>query len=350
MISINLFKDSYLIRKFSRHAKFAICQITGDGSSCIDTDRVRFAFKDVIDLYIPYDTAAAPAIFSAGSAADDGVYIWDCLQEDFEVFNDENSDGLNRKIIWYLYQDRKGDGPAFLTEPVYRFDRNSIEEEEERFEHSVWEEFKDELRYRNRFFPSKIINVMRLRQIFRLRTKKIRKGMIYYRARKSRKKLCTDAMGAPPSNQASAGRANPRGISYLYLGSDKITCEKEIKIKKGKYTLGTMKLANSVKVVDLTSPYLVSPFIFKDRIRSYLDNMEIMDIYARELANPADVKDPYFDYLPTQYICELMKKYRFDGILYRSSLFETPDHTNLALFDQNMAMCIATEIFNAESG
>ena len=40
------------------------------------------------------------------------------------------------------------------------------------------------------------------------------------------------------------------------------------------------------------------------------------------------------DYVPSQYLCEFIKKARYDGVLYRSSV---SDGMNLALFDPSAA-------------
>jgi hypothetical protein len=44
------------------------------------------------------------------------------------------------------------------------------------------------------------------------------------------------------------------------------------------------------------------------------------------------------DYLPSQYLCEFIKSIGFDGVEYRSSLYE--GGFNIALFDDNKVNCI----------
>ncbi|HYE46412.1 MAG TPA: RES family NAD+ phosphorylase [Caulobacter sp.] len=51
---------------------------------------------------------------------------------------------------------------------------------------------------------------------------------------------------------------------------------------------------------------------------------------GEELTRPVLPQGAAIDYVPSQYLCELIKKADYDGVLYRSSV---GDGVNLALFD-----------------
>ena len=92
-------------------------------------------------------------------------------------------------------------------------------------EHSImkshrWEEFRKDLR-NNLRFHSNYINGEVFEEILKDTVSVIPAGSKYYRARimKNEKKYSKKDMGAPPSDIASAGRANSKGISCLYLSS-----------------------------------------------------------------------------------------------------------------------------------
>ena len=55
----------------------------------------------------------------------------------------------------------------------------------------------------------------------------------FYRARVHESKLLIDQMRAPPSITVTAGRANPIGISYLYLAENEKTCIAEVRPSNG---------------------------------------------------------------------------------------------------------------------
>ena len=49
------------------------------------------------------------------------------------------------------------------------------------------------------------------------------------------------------------------------------------------------------------------------------------------------------DYVPSQYLCEFIKKCGYDGVVYRSSV---SDGINLALFDPSRAVGGAVVLYN----
>ncbi len=68
-------------------------------------------------------------------------------------------------------------------------------------------------------------------------------------------------MGAPPCGVSSGGRANPEGISYLYLSNKpKVTL---YEIRAGIYdyvTIAEFKLKQDIQVVDFNPIDKISPF------------------------------------------------------------------------------------------
>jgi len=62
-----------------------------------------------------------------------------------------------------------------------------------------------------------------------------------------------------------------------------------------------------------------------------------------ELTRPVLPRGAAIDYLPSQYLCEFIKKVGYDGVVYRSSVSEG---INLALFDQTKAVGRAVSLYN----
>jgi hypothetical protein len=125
-----------------------------------------------------------------------------------------------------------------------------------------WEEFvqsiKSEYRFHTNFFQQDIL------EIFCTYIKKsYKKGTIFYRARisDSDRGYSKEKMGAPPIGLASAGRANPEGISYLYLGDSVETTLYEIRAGLYDYvSVGKFVLQEDINVVDLTDIDNISAF------------------------------------------------------------------------------------------
>lgn len=109
------------------------------------------------------------------------------------------------------------------------------------FDKSVceWEEFKDELKHQNRFFPKNSLysSLFGLKnndffQIIEQLKTEYDTGDVFYRARISDTILNRDNMGMPPKGYATYGRANPVGISLLYLANNQERRSQFVPLKK----------------------------------------------------------------------------------------------------------------------
>jgi hypothetical protein len=143
-----------------------------------------------------------------------------------------------------------------------------------------------------------------------------------------------DKMGAPAPRIAAHGRANPAGIPYLYVASRADTAIAETRPHTGeRVSVADFTTPADLKLVDLRNPRkMVSPFELVDavdvaRMRSDLPFLERL---GDELMRPVLPQAAAIDYTPSQYLCEFIKKSKFDGVIYRSSV---SDGINLALFD-----------------
>jgi hypothetical protein len=200
-----------------------------------------------------------------------------------------------------------------------------------------WEKLRDELRYKNRFFPDEKPDEERFKRLFsQLILESDEVPAVWYRARLQTGDAAIPVadMGAPPSRIAPHGRANPAGISYLYLGSTQDTAVSEIRPHTGEIAcVADFTVPNGLKLADLRRPRrMVSPFLLEDaedigRMRSDLPFLERL---GDELTRPVVPQSAAIDYTPSQYLCEFIKKCGFDGVIYRSSVGAG---INLALFD-----------------
>jgi hypothetical protein len=154
----------------------------------------------------------------------------------------------------------------------------------------------------------------------------------------------------PIKGKSFEGRANPRGITYLYLSNDRNTACAEVRPWKGAMvSLAFFKTKKDLKVVDCTKDinkakhtriYIKEP---KPEIREKLVWKDINNAFSQ----PVNPNDPETEYVPTQIIAEIFKSQGFDGIAYTSSLIETG--LNFVLFNATaveMTSCWLTETKN----
>lgn len=205
---------------------------------------------------------------------------------------------------------------------------------------AAWTTLKDELMFKNRYFLDEALDKDRLSVLLsHLTTSEI--PPVWYRARITTSDAGFDIgqMGAPPRELASHGRANPSGIPYLYLGSMPDTAIAEIRPHTGEIaSVARFTLEGIITAVDLRNPRgLVSPFLLQDasevgRMRA---DVPFLEKLGSELTRPVLPRSAAIDYLPSQYLCEFIKKIGYDGVLYRSSV---SDGINLALFSPAKAV------------
>jgi len=211
-----------------------------------------------------------------------------------------------------------------------------------------WETLRDELMYKNRYFLDETLDTDRLKELL---DHLLADDMpeCWYRARI----LIADTpypieqMGAPPKHLATYGRANPTGIPYLYLGSHPETAVSEVRPHTGEVAcVADFLISAPLKAVDLRNPRkLVSPFVLGDAsaIGQLRADIPFLERLGQELTRPVLPRSAGIDYIPSQYLCEFIKKSGYDGVVYRSSVSMG---INLALFDPDKAIARAVSLFN----
>lgn len=155
-------------------------------------------------------------------------------------------------------------------------------------------------------------------------------------------------MGAPPASLAGHGRANPAGIPYLSLGSTIRTAVAEVRPQPGeKVCVATFEVPY-VRALDLRNPRRsVSPFVLESRehIIAVQAGLPLLERLGEELPKPVHPCAAAYEYAPSQYLCEFIKKQGYGGVLYRSSV---SDGINLALFDSRCATARETRSYNIQ--
>lgn len=148
----------------------------------------------------------------------------------------------------------------------------------------------------------------------------------------------------PCRESVTAGRANPKGIPYLYLSSKEETAITEIRPwMNSSISIGEFKINKDLHIINCT--------VLPSKNRTYKNYSKLPQEKRDELKVWADIEDAFcepisqFDnvlhYIPTQCIAEFFKSKKFDGIAYKSS---TKIGFNVVLFDLNVADLVACEL------
>ena len=192
--------------------------------------------------------------------------------------------------------------------------------------------FKNEIINNNRFFPKhKIIDV--LKESYKNNIFILEKGSTLYRSRIYTLPLSPNFLNnnaysgydaenslAPKNkNIIRAGRANPEKIGYLYLSEDVETSIKEIRPNiKSRISVATVEILKDFKLFDISD------------LNQNLKEFEALNFgFSLPVSNE-------MDYIPTQYISELLKNIGFDGIKFNSSLNKNKKNITLFNYENNV--------------
>ncbi len=282
-------------------------------------------FEMVLDCYRPAEAGKSLAIL---------------LSEDWRLFDHAAMDEAHAKE---LLADILDDGE--IVRQAFAPADPPLHETPQR-----WDELRDEMMHRNRWFLDEPIDLERLGelldQLIAPSEEFAQISDLWHRARliPGPEPLGLDEMGAPPAHLAGHGRANPAGIRYLYLGSTDRTAVAEVRPHTGELACVATFRIPLIRALDLREPRkTASPFLLENReqMAALLAGLPLLERLGEELTKPVQPRSAPFEYIPSQYLCEFIKKQGYQGVIYRSSV---SDGINLALFDPNLAEGVSASV------
>jgi len=223
-----------------------------------------------------------------------------------------------------------------------------------------YQDFARAVKYQNRYIRDPDVEefLQTLLFITKGRKKRIPKGKLFWRAQLG---YCLEPVEVdgehvddlprafrfdrmtPFRGAATEGRANPKGIPYLYVATQKDTALSEVRPWLGSLiSLAQVKTLRDIVIIDCTlknredSIYFEEPESEKKELAVWCD-------IDRAFSEPVTPNDRVADYVPTQILTELFKSKGFDGIAYRSRF--GAKGFNLALFDLAAAKVINCSLY-----
>lgn len=161
-----------------------------------------------------------------------------------------------------------------------------------------------------------------------------------------------EPVGFPPErmkplhDRAVENRANPKGIPYLYVATQRDTALAEVRPWAGaEISAAELRVSRDLRVVDCTRHQPRSFSIFGAAPEEHWDDnawADVDDAFSR----PVNRSDDTADYVPTQVIAELFKSGGYDGVAYASSVGE--GH-NIALFDLDSVVVHGCAVYSLKS-
>ncbi|MCV6620420.1 MAG: RES family NAD+ phosphorylase [Cellvibrionaceae bacterium] len=154
----------------------------------------------------------------------------------------------------------------------------------------------------------------------------------------------------PIPNTGKEGRANPKGISYLYLANDENTALAELRPHLGQYiSSAQFQVQKNLRLIDCYSVpehYSHIQCIFKPPQSQEEITNAIWSMINEAFTKPVTNEDERSDYVPTQILAEHFKSEGFDGVCFKSSM--GTGH-NFILFNLDDAELINCTVMEAKS-
>lgn len=343
------FHDEFVSRIILSDGTDQECSLCGDREKCLDIKALKELFHPLVSLYTSVEEFVPMQILKDHA----GQYptLAEKISVDWNIFDDVTETERFLRLCHEVYDQR--DAPDDTFDPMRAVEVEDLfffgEYEKTHILSTMWSELRQELQEQNRYFAGRAI-ISNIEDALRTELIKITiRDDILYRVRTTATDvaLSTEKMGAPPATHSTAGRANPAGIPYLYLASDQETAICEVRPHNNeKLTVGSFRLAMSVTCIDLRDPRIDSPFQHKWKLQDLVSKLGFLRCLGHELSLPIGTQRRDLDYLPTQYLCELIKNLGYDGVLYRSGL---SDGYNIALFNPNAAYCFEAKLVCVQS-
>jgi len=216
------------------------------------------------------------------------------------------------------------------------------------FTYKDWEDFCNYLIYTNRYVldDKRKAIVDEITKLAKQGEDIIKKDTIFWRARINFNKFkfenndvallhyTQEEMLNTPSEVVGSGRANPPGISYLYLAENIETAIAEVKPYLGaRIDLISLRLKKDIKIINFQKPVRLSTVSLLSLSKEEIEKINNI-WFGMQLSFSVPLPpDDELGYIPTQYIAELFKNKGYEGIVYES--VQRKDNYNLVLFNRS---------------
>lgn len=310
------------------------------GVATIEPIDLRELFEPVLKYYEPIEYGKH-YLNHDDDPMDHGDQLGMLLQQDWNIFSEliESSDQCNL-LIDVISGSTIDAHDLWCT--VH--DRWYIEPDQDR---STWYRLTSHLKNERRFFldlNGKGIDglIERIEGILENIEHDLPMGSRLYRARLGGQYRLGDIrpftkkeMGSPPPDPRRQGRGNPSGISYIYAASDEKTAIAEKRPgRKSLLSLAELIAVRNLRLIDLAHLRpLESPFGIDD-LAYEIQARRLLRVLSGELSKPVSPEDHPDEYLPSQFLCELILSRGYDGVIYVSGY---GPGQNYLLFDTKSA-------------
>lgn len=153
-------------------------------------------------------------------------------------------------------------------------------------------------------------------------------------------KVPDQEMSAPPSQLASAGRMNARGVSVFYGATHEKVARSEVRPPVGSYVaIAKFQILRPLRLLDIEAlgALEIQGSVFDPAHARHLEKAKFLRYFANRISIPVMPDDEAFDYLVTQAVADYLSNrqdLKLDGLLFRSAQGEDAG-ANVVLFHKS---------------
>lgn len=344
---IQCFEDKDVIAFVKEHGTEGDCDFCGaEETTVLPARKLGEFFEPVLNLYEHAEEGVHYGPFdSEDEFTYEGKTLAECLS-DWELFAGSLDTNIQNQLLDEIRfggispKDRSMEWPSCDWWAGTDENYTTVNPED------YWGNFAEHIKHKRRFLPEKgglefladprdwvpsLLDVTAL---------EITRENKFYRARigfvkkfgEPPKPFEGNDMHAPPPEKARRARANPAGIAYLYVAEQEDTAIAEVRAWTGAViSVCEVRPLRNLRIADLTRIHGVqNPFTCPD-LEQAIERNRLLNILNDQLSQPVNPEADEIEYVPTQYLAEVILNAGFDGIRYRSAVRK--DGTNLVFFE-----------------
>lgn len=316
LVCSECFSDIELQSEIANSDKIDQCDILHKDAHVMDFEEFGDFFGELLDLFERSNSSTKTVV--------------NIIQEEWNIFT---SDAIAVQLLTFIMDKHQC---GYTVNDYVTFNKKITDSV------ARWDELKERVKYQSRFFTD--LGSLNGADFLEAGKDGLHEGEILYRARiaSDGQKYSVNEMGCPPKEMATAGRANPIGIPYLYLSREPKTTYYEVRaIYLDNLSVGKFKIKKDLKLVDFTYKINIYANYTEGTLKDVVIKKKIIDAISRDLSKPLLRFDSELEYVPTQMICEYCKTMGAHGISFESSLHQ--GGKNYVLFNPSDAECIDVE-------
>ena len=222
-----------------------------------------------------------------------------------------------------------------------------------------FQHFEREVKYENRFIHSPLVSefLSNIKHTLPSRERSVASGNVLYRGQIGYEEYESEGQSIisgfakermkPIMCKGKEGRANPKGIAYLYLSNEENTALAELRPHLGQYlSSAQFQVQRKLRVVDCYSVprhYSYVECIFNTPVSQTEIGNAVWSMINEAFTKPVTNADEESDYVPTQILAEFFKSEGFDGICFKSSMGKGYNFILFNLNDAELINCTVME-------